>query len=502
MDTHISPNPLFDNEGAVRCARLPGEPDPAAASHEQAAPLRADDPRPASSAPPRRNRRHRLLIGVAVIGFGAAGSGVFLVSPYNHVVPVPRQVMATVHRLEASAGINLESPLAPSASLARVNLPPAPRAVLEPRYVPQPAATELSELMRLHASAGPSTAQSSRPSAPPAVKATPRPPAAPLAQVAAMTPARPQAAVKTPAGPPPGYVPHEPGAPQPPVVTTEHPAVRGEIGNVSAPPVPAAEGPVGAAAASTSGERKAVPVTPPGLAASSPSLSATSVRDGSPSPALATGQGPSTERPTAHAADSRILGLKDTRSIDNPVPVRGPLAVAQQLEAAPISPPQQVQVIELVTQIATLVRDQGKELSELRGDVARSDAATAVRLSDFERRLAMAEARKAMAAAVAATNATSPEPVTAVPQAPAPPPVALTKAAAGMTAPMDQVRKSYRLQAASPGLAMLAEVDRGGGTGAQIEIQVGDVIPGYGRVKSIAQHGTAWVVTTENGTIQ
>ena len=43
--------------------------------------------------------------------------------------------------------------------------------------------------------------------------------------------------------------------------------------------------------------------------------------------------------------------------------------------------------------------------------------------------------------------------------------------------------KKYRLQAASPGLAMLAEVDRGGGEGAQIQVAVGDTVPGYGRVK-------------------
>jgi hypothetical protein len=62
--------------------------------------------------------------------------------------------------------------------------------------------------------------------------------------------------------------------------------------------------------------------------------------------------------------------------------------------------------------------------------------------------------------------------------------------------------KSYRVQAASPGLALLAEVERGGGEGAQMQVIVGDTIPEYGRVKSIAQKGTAWVVTTEHGQIQ
>ena len=62
--------------------------------------------------------------------------------------------------------------------------------------------------------------------------------------------------------------------------------------------------------------------------------------------------------------------------------------------------------------------------------------------------------------------------------------------------------KRYRVQAASPGLALLAEVDRGGGDGAQLQILVGDTIPGYGKVAAIGQRGTAWVVTTEHGDIQ
>jgi hypothetical protein len=49
---------------------------------------------------------------------------------------------------------------------------------------------------------------------------------------------------------------------------------------------------------------------------------------------------------------------------------------------------------------------------------------------------------------------------------------------------------------------MLAEVDRGGGAGAQLQVSVGDQLPGYGRVKAIAQHGPTWVVATEHGNIQ
>jgi hypothetical protein len=68
-------------------------------------------------------------------------------------------------------------------------------------------------------------------------------------------------------------------------------------------------------------------------------------------------------------------------------------------------------------------------------------------------------------------------------------------------APADVEPHKYRVQAASPGLAMLAEVDRGGGDGAQVQVTVGDDLPGYGKVKSVSQRGTSWVVTTEKAVI-
>jgi hypothetical protein len=60
----------------------------------------------------------------------------------------------------------------------------------------------------------------------------------------------------------------------------------------------------------------------------------------------------------------------------------------------------------------------------------------------------------------------------------------------------------YRVQAASPGLAMLTEVERGGGDGAQVQVMVGDTIPGWGRVISVEQRGTSWVVSTQHGVIE
>jgi hypothetical protein len=186
------------------------------------------------------------------------------------------------------------------------------------------------------------------------------------------------------------------------------------------------------------------------------------------------------------------------------VPAPDAAAVLAHLQPARMTSPQEVQVLELVTQMATIVRDQRNEIGQLRSDVARVDAATTARLGDFERRIALAEARNAVGEA---TDAGVSDPAPASIQAmakspPAPPTTVVTRADAVLTTARDGGSKRYRVQAASPGLAMLAEIDRGGGDGAQLQVQVGDSIPGYGKVKSVSQRGTAWVVSTDSGNIQ
>jgi hypothetical protein len=185
-----------------------------------------------------------------------------------------------------------------------------------------------------------------------------------------------------------------------------------------------------------------------------------------------------------------------------PSPAADPIAVAHDLRAAPMAAQDQVQVLGLVTEMASVVKHLREQNAQLRADFGKSSADTAAHLADYERRLAMAEARSAV---TAAGDDASPPP--ALPAAdPAPivaKPVSVTRAMAVLPAVTGSAAgKSYRVQAASPGLALLAEVERGGGEGAQMQVIVGDTIPDYGRVKSIAQKGTAWVVTTEHGQIQ
>jgi hypothetical protein len=209
----------------------------------------------------------------------------------------------------------------------------------------------------------------------------------------------------------------------------------------------------------------------------------------------------------------------------SPAPESGkhgdPVETAGELRPAPLTPADQVQVLELVTQMAAMVRDLRAQHAQLRADLGKTAADNAARLADFERRLALAEARHALAAAelagsplASAPPALSPAPAGYAVAAAgsgarragsgtgASAPVVVTPVAAALPGSDKSPAKRYRVQAASPGLALLAEIDRGGGDGAQLEVLVGDTIPGYGKITSIGQRGTAWVVATEHGNIQ
>jgi hypothetical protein len=189
------------------------------------------------------------------------------------------------------------------------------------------------------------------------------------------------------------------------------------------------------------------------------------------------------------------------RTIDipapSPLPVRpaapaaDPVTVATSLHPETMSDTNQVQVLELVTQLGALIRDQRSEILQLRADQKALTHRFDAGMDDVRRRLALAEARNAIGAAMAPTN---PQPVSAAPpvQAPAPP-----AAIAANSGP-----RRYHVQAASPGLAMLSELDQSGGEIRQIPVAPGDDVPGWGKVISISQRGAAWLVKTGHGVIQ
>jgi hypothetical protein len=476
MDTHITTPPLPEEAGSTLSARLPGEPDPDASTAEGAGmgPLHAGDRLAASGPPARRRWRYALLTTVPLAALALAGASAFLVSPYNHVMPVPRMV-STVHDLAAKVGVNLERPLAPAASLANVPIPPPAGPMIRPKYVEPSRKEQLAELLRLHGDMAPVEPVTP---APPSGSAAPLRTTSPSGRPGTLLPTAPGGpaiapAAASPQGPAPvpaGYVPREPGAPP---------------------------------AASSAGVATVVgqPATPEGPASSprAAALTKTMVASIEP-PAL-----PAVVRPEPSASrDSTITRLSELAPAGTPlvhdVPPAAasdmghpdPIQVASGLRPAPLTAPDQVQVLELVTQMAAVVRDLRAQDASLRSDFAKTSDDTGKRLDDFERRLVLAEARSAVASANDAAAAPPLAPVT---------PVTVTRPAAALLADGNGTVKRYRVQAASPGLALLAEIDRGGGDGAQIQASVGDTIPGYGRVKSVSQHGTSWVVATEHGNI-
>ena len=169
-----------------------------------------------------------------------------------------------------------------------------------------------------------------------------------------------------------------------------------------------------------------------------------------------------------------------------------PVAQAVVLKAAPMAGQEQLNVIHLVTELGVLVRDQRTEIANLRGQVAEVSGKVNTQLMDFDRRLSIAEAKGAIDAAMGVGETTS----TRVAAAPPPPPPAVKKVA---PPPLVRNVSDYRIQAASPGLAMLSTTLDGG---SSVQVAVGDEVPGIGHVQAILQNGTIWEVKTDHGVIR
>ena len=463
MDTHYAPSPALDQEADALHARLPGELEnpssgPGPVSEQEA--LAAGGRLPSSENRP-SGRRKALLAGAAIAAVLVVGGGAYLASSYNLIYPMPR-LASTVRNTAARVGVKLPPVLAPSASLAKVNIPPQSPATRDP-YAPKTRDQEVAELLSLH------TGAASSPTPAPASAPVPRAPG--VSHPDNVAPSNKPALRVAGTDVPTGYVASEPGSTLPAVglarLDPSQPEPPASTHSVQQEP----------AANVTSGEPQAIQSQP---------SSSTVVIPTPPAAVQVSAIPPGSVNPAA------------------PIQPADPIAVAQTLRPGPMSSADQVQVLGLVTEMASMVKDLKRQNAQLRADFGKSTADTSAHLRDYERRLALAEAKNAVSAAsdtgsdqvVQQTVAEPPPPVK-------PTPVSLTRAIAIVPAPAGSTAaKLYRVQAASPGLALLAQVDRGGGEGAQIQVTVGDTVPDYGRVKSISQKGTAWVVATEHGPIQ
>jgi hypothetical protein len=480
MDMQVAADPDMTPTPTGMSARLPGEahggssPIEGAASIGESAPiadLYVGERPPSSAINPSHRRRVVLLAGVAVAAVTIAG-GAFLVSPYNTLYPLPR-IQESMNNAAGDASryaqTTLRPLLAPSASLAKVAVPPVPPTTRD-AYKPKPPDQQVAEILSLH------------PGTPSQIDTTTRL-GDPDGHPAKGPAAKPAPAVAVSGSDAPGGdLPHEPGS-----SSASWPGVA---------PAPLPTPPAIGSAAPAAGLPKDATAA---VIASLPQPQPTPL-DARAAPQLAVAPMP--------VAVPQALGPQTgeaQRSLP-PVSPRDAVFEATNLRAGPMSSPEQVQVLNLVTEMAAMVKDLRKQQAQLRSDLAKSSTDTSARLADYERRLALAEARSAVTAAdvpdggsaklalalndpASTTSKTIPVPATR--------PFAVVPSPLVPPAP-----KLYRVQAASPGLALLAQVDRGGGDGAQIQVVVGDTVPDYGRVMSISQKGTAWVVTTERGPIQ
>lgn len=214
------------------------------------------------------------------------------------------------------------------------------------------------------------------------------------------------------------------------------------------------------------------------------------------------------------------------RASPNPPPVTKPDDAAQRaakLVAAPMSPKDQIDVLQLVTEEAALVQQSRAEVAALKAQMQQAEGSRQQHDRDLDRRLSMVEARKAVASAASAQTdareaaaAQAREALSAALGKPRPAshpvpaevdvsasdtPQRAPVPVSGAAAQKQDWVPHYRILAASPQLAMVSDDAAPPGQPTQYEIQVGTELHGYGTVRSISQVGTNWVITTDHGRI-
>jgi len=173
-----------------------------------------------------------------------------------------------------------------------------------------------------------------------------------------------------------------------------------------------------------------------------------------------------------------------------------------------MSAPEQVQVLQLVTEVAALVQHERAEIASVRNDLAHLQGGDADKVSDLTRRVTMLEAKRAVAEASAPPADPAVDTSTALHKArdailaarsaPDTPP----SVSAAPRTDVPAWIPHYRILAASPQLAMVQDDAAPAGRPSQYEIVVGTQLTGFGRVRAIAQQGTLWVIQADHGVIQ
>lgn len=223
----------------------------------------------------------------------------------------------------------------------------------------------------------------------------------------------------------------------------------------------------------------------------------------SPMPGVGTDPGSTTQlaRPAVPAraavtgATPASVKIVPPSPLVGPIPPAGtlqsvphPVKVATQLIAAPASRTYEVKTMSLVAALARLVAELRSQNAAMQTEISTLRHHVDQEMVAFNQRLTFDQAHDALALAGAsdpAAQAKRPLPVHSA---------QIFPAAAPHVAPVSPA--SYGIQAASPGLAMLIR------HGVTYEVSVGSVVPGVGRVISIVQYGSGWIVRTDHGVIR
>jgi hypothetical protein len=357
----------------------------------------------------------------------------------------PIQVMQTTAIHQGDVAPTGLVRLAPAAVLANVPMPLQPSAVLRQQYIPQQPSTELSELDNLRGSTPNGVGQWAG-----------QPVATPLSS-------HPPIAL-------PG-IPSAPGALQ----TTAHGSSANGSSAAGKPSTPVG-GPHNVSSTSAGNHVQVA-------------FSETAAEPGSH---VATPVKPMTVAPA-----KPVLALQSDSAL-----------VSAPVQSATSSTAQQTQVLQLVTEIASIERADGIRQAVLTGEVQQLSVTLTNTMADYNRRLSLLEAQTAVNGALQAGSNTSlvsamvappdNQSVHAVPVYVPQPSPRSSRASAASTPSMQASVPQYHVQAASPGYAMLSVV---GGAAPPLEVQVGDIIPGYGQVTAVVQQGDSWVVQTKSGNI-
>ena len=154
----------------------------------------------------------------------------------------------------------------------------------------------------------------------------------------------------------------------------------------------------------------------------------------------------------------------------------------------------EIQTSDQIARLAAIVTRLTGQVKALEDQVRSESAGAQEKLADLTRRVSLSESKSAVAAAERANVSQA--------AAEASPAGVEGQAQSGrMKVAGGDQKRSYRIQAASPGRAMLSEID-GGPDDRPLEVAIGTDLPGYGKVRSIEQHGQAWVVKADRGSIE